>query len=84
MTIEFETNEPDWLVISFADTGIGIAEKDLPKIFEPFFTTKAKGLGLGLTIVKNGIECLEGSIEVESELNMGTTFMIKLPMKICD
>jgi len=59
------------------DTGIGIQEKDKAKIFEPLFTTKAKGIGLGLSIVKNQVELHTGKIYVESIRGKGTKFSFK-------
>ena len=65
------------------DNGKGIAEEILPNIFEPFFTTKnaVKGVGLGLSSVFAIVEKHEGKISVESEVNIGTTFIVKLPLK---
>lgn len=73
----------DEVLVSFADTGIGIPEENLSKIFNLFFTTQnsGKGTGLGLFIVKTVIEDLGGSIRVESKVNQGTTFIITLPIK---
>lgn len=68
-----------WVEISFSDTGQGIAPEVLNKIFHPFYTTKEKGTGLGLAIVHNIIESHNGTIEVRSRLNKGTTFLISLP-----
>jgi signal transduction histidine kinase len=72
--------------IQIIDTGSGIAEKNISKIFDPFFTTKgtakkgeAKGTGLGLAICKQIIEHHTGRIEVQSEVNKGTTFTLYLP-----
>ncbi|MCX8182691.1 MAG: ATP-binding protein [Candidatus Methanomethyliaceae archaeon] len=62
-----------------SDTGFGISEDIKKKLFRPFFTTKPKGVGLGLVVVKRIIERLGGSIEVESEVNIGTKFIIKIP-----
>jgi len=72
----------DFVEIIFNDDGEGIPQENLNKIFEPLFTTKAKGIGLGLAIVKNIIDHHNGKIEVESEVGKGTTFIIKLPIKI--
>jgi len=66
--------------IIFRDTGVGISEENLQKIFEPLFTTKSKGFGLGLAIVKEAIDKHKGAIEVESEVDVGTTFIVKLPL----
>jgi len=68
--------------IDIIDTGVGIPEENLPHLFEPFFSTKpeGKGTGLGLSIVYEIIDEHNGSIEVESSLNKGTAFTIKLPV----
>ena len=69
------------MAVSFADTGAGIPEEDLERIFKPLFTTKAKGIGLGLVIVKTLVEGHGGTIEVESEVGQGTTFTVSLPLR---
>ena len=68
--------------IDISDTGYGIPEKDLLHIFEPFFSSEpeGKGTGLGLSIVYEVIDEHNGSIEVESVVENGTTFTIKLPI----
>ena len=66
--------------IVFEDTGVGISEGNLPKIFNPFFSTRVDGTGLGLSITKNIVEQHEGRIEVESQVNVGTKFIITLPV----
>jgi len=71
--------ENGYQVISVADNGPGISEKEQAKIFEPFFTTKPRGTGLGLAIVKQIIVSHNGTISVTSELGKGTEFTIKLP-----
>jgi len=70
------------IYIEISDNGIGIPEQNLPKIFEPFFTTKevGKGTGLGLSFAYNIIKNHNGTIEVNSKINEGTTFTIKLPV----
>jgi len=65
--------------IVFEDTGIGIPGENLPKIFNPFFSTRSDGTGLGLSITKNIVEQQGGKIEVESQVNGGTKFIITLP-----
>jgi len=68
--------------VKISDDGAGINEENQHKIFEPFFTTKGtKGSGLGLAIVKKNIEEHEGTIRLESEVGVGTTFVIRLPLK---
>ncbi len=69
------------ITIQIADTGHGIAAKDLPKIFDPFFTLKKGGTGLGLALVHRIIENHGGSIDVHSQVGKGTTFTILLPKK---
>ena len=68
--------------VEIRDNGIGIPDQNLPKIFEPFFTTKevGKGTGLGLSIAYNIIKNHNGTIEVNSKVNEGTTFTIKIPI----
>jgi two-component system sensor histidine kinase PilS (NtrC family) len=69
----------EWVKISIADSGNGIALEEKEKIFEPFFTTKENGTGLGLSIVHKIVENHKGSIKVESEVGRGSTFTIYLP-----
>jgi signal transduction histidine kinase/CRP-like cAMP-binding protein len=69
------------LVIEFSDTGCGIPDEIRNKIFEPFFTHgKKHGTGLGLAIVKKIVEDHHGKLEIESEVNRGTTMRILIPM----
>ena len=63
----------------FEDTGCGIPEENLEKIFQPLFTTKPRGIGLGLAITKGLIEQNGGAIEVSSQPEKGTTFIVRLP-----
>jgi len=80
LVIKSSVPEPGWVAISFADTGAGIPAEAMTKVFEPLFTTKAKGVGLGLTIVKTLVEGHKGTIEVQSESGKGSTFTVKLPI----
>ena len=68
-------------VLEFSDTGHGIPADILPQIFEPFFTTKSQheGTGLGLSTVYGIIQQHGGWIEVESEVDVGTTFRVMIP-----
>jgi len=75
----------DFVEISVADTGIGIAPEDLSKIFDEFYRSpnaksyKVEGTGLGLAIVKEIVETHGGSIKVHSELGKGSIFTVLLP-----
>lgn len=73
----------DTIEIKVSDTGKGMEPEMPSKIFDPFFTTKIakKGYGLGLFVVHNIIGEHGGTIDVESSLGHGTTFLIKLPVK---
>lgn len=69
-------------VLRVEDTGSGIAPENRAKIFEPFFSTKPRsGTGLGLGMVKRLVNLYEGTIDIESELRRGTTFVITLPRR---
>ncbi len=84
-TLRVRTDHDDEFVrITISDTGHGIAEEYLDKIFEPLFTTKAKGVGLGLSIVKDFIEKNKGCIVVDSEEGKGTKLTITLPVMTKD
>jgi len=67
-------------VIVIRDTGTGIPKADLDRVFEPFFSTKRKGTGLGLATVARIVEDHQGSLEIASEVNEGTTFTVRLPL----
>jgi len=76
-----ENNQSIMLIIK--DEGIGIAKEEQDRLFERFYRTKnaqnIQGTGLGLHIAKQYIELLDGTIEVYSEINKGTTFLLKWP-----
>ena len=79
-------NDDEYLYLSVRDTGLGIKKDNLKKVFEKFYRVHtgnvhdAKGFGLGLAYVKKIVELHEGEITVDSELGVGTTFVIKLPV----
>lgn len=78
-------DDRDWVVISVADTGIGIDEKNQEIIFESFrqvsegLNRKFEGVGLGLTITKKFVELMGGKITLQSKIGSGSTFIIKFP-----
>ena len=69
------------VVVTISDNGPGIAKSQVSKIFEPYFSTKSKGTGLGLSIVKHNAEMYGGTVQVQSELGKGATFIIQLPTR---
>lgn len=77
--IEVSLHE-EQVVLKIADTGVGIPAENLDKIFSPFFTTKKGGNGFGLTEVYKVIQAHGGDIQVESQVGIGTTFTIRLPI----
>ncbi|MEO7082886.1 MAG: ATP-binding protein [Gemmatimonadaceae bacterium] len=70
-----------WVMLSIADTGVGIPSEDIDRIFDPFFTTKesAKGTGLGLSTVLGIVEQSGGEIRLETEPGKGTVFKLFFP-----
>lgn len=80
-------NEKSTLIVEVQDTGIGIAAKDLDNIFNEFYRAEnakkmvSTGTGLGLSLVKKIVEEYGGKIEVESKINEGSIFRIKLPIE---
>ncbi len=78
--------EPENVIVKIADNGPGIPAEVLPRIWDPFFTTKdvGEGTGLGLSIVHELVERHGGTIEVETQLGAGTTFVVTLPRRMAD
>jgi signal transduction histidine kinase len=66
--------------VVITDTGQGIPSERLSRIFDPFYTTKEKGLGLGMAITHRILEDHKGSIDVQSQVGLGTTFTIHVPL----
>jgi len=72
------------LNIEFNDNGVGIGQEDLKKVFDPFFTNRAKGIGLGLTVCQQIANIHNGSINIQSQKEKGTTVYIQLPIRKYD
>ena len=72
--------EGDYVKLSIKDQGIGISEENLQNIFDPYFTTKQKGSGLGLATTYSIIKNHDGRITVESQIGVGSTFILYLPV----
>jgi signal transduction histidine kinase len=75
--------DADGAVVEVRDTGRGMSPAQMQRIFEPFFTTKGQlgGTGLGLAISKEIVEAHGGTLEVTSELGLGTSFTVRLPQR---
>jgi two-component system, sporulation sensor kinase B len=70
----------DYVTITVKDTGFGMTKEQLERLGEPYYSTKgSKGTGLGMMVVYGIVRAMNGSIKVESEVNVGTTFRIKIP-----
>ena len=80
-TVELNcTTVHDNLEIRISDTGHGISKDELHKIFNMYYTTKQEGTGLGLSVVQQIISLHNGTIQVQSEIDKGTVFIIHLPL----
>jgi putative PEP-CTERM system histidine kinase len=81
ITVE-TTRQGDWVALSVSDNGCGMTEHFIKNsLFRPFRSTKKKGLGIGMFHSKTIVEAHHGRINVESELGVGTTFRVMLPLK---
>lgn len=87
ITVTGKLSKKGKLKLIVADTGIGISEEDLPFVFDRYFQSKDTtkplegGYGIGLSLVKELMELMQGKITVTSELNQGTTFTVVLPIE---
>jgi CheY-like chemotaxis protein len=77
---------PHTMTLWVSDTGSGIAEEVLPNVFDPWFrgTREARGLGLGLSIVRSLVAQLGGTAEIKSEKGRGTRATVHIPVKVLD
>ena len=79
-TLMVTTRRSDgWAEIAVRDSGEGIQREILPHVFDPYFTTRPRGVGLGLAIAHRIVEGHQGTIDVESEVEKGTTMIVRLP-----
>src|SRR4029453_1450447 len=69
----------EWVVLAVQDEGCGIAPEDLDGIFQPFRSSFERGTGLGLAIVHRVVTDYNGTIQVTSDVGVGTTMSVRLP-----
>jgi len=74
------TEDGEWVLVAFRDSGPGLTPEQISNIFEPFYTTKPSGTGLGLAISYGIVERHGGTIEVSSKPDQGATFLVRLPV----
>ena len=77
--VEATLRDSRLLILTVADDGEGIPADELDRIFRPFYTTHEEGTGLGLAVVRQILQRVQGSISVESTEGQGTTFTIEVP-----
>lgn len=80
VAISTEQEGGEIVLVSIADTGVGIPPEDIDKIFHLYYTTKPGGSGIGLSLVFRVAQMHDGSIEVSSEVGRGTTMVVRLPV----
>lgn len=78
--VKIENPDDQSIDITITDNGVGMSEEVLNKVFEPFYTTKEAGTGLGMMISKKIISDHGGKILIESEVNVGTSIKVTLPV----
>jgi two-component system, OmpR family, phosphate regulon sensor histidine kinase PhoR len=85
VSVEAGEEGADWVYIAVADTGVGIAPEDLARVFDRFYRTDESrtrdsgGFGLGLSIARELVDAMGGTIGVSSQVGLGTTFRVRLP-----
>jgi len=86
VTLDIQSTDNDTLCIRVSDTGPGIAPERMPELFQPFNRLNAEkssieGTGIGLTLTRQIVEMMGGTVNVESEQGVGSTFSIELPIE---
>jgi two-component system sensor histidine kinase ResE len=85
VSVEAGEEEADWVYVAVSDTGVGIAPEDLARVFDRFYRTDESrtrdsgGFGLGLSIARELVDAMGGTIGVSSQVGLGTTFRVRLP-----
>jgi signal transduction histidine kinase len=79
LKVTSELQEPDNMLITVQDTGIGIDPKDMDRIFDALFTTKSSGMGMGLSICRTIIEAHGGRLWASAAIPHGSIFRLVLP-----
>ena len=82
LSIFVNLDSPGKVILGVSDTGKGMDKYQVKQVFMPFFTTKSDGSGLGLPFVLKNIEEHGGTVVVESEVDIGTTFIVTFPAAI--
>ncbi|MEZ5958370.1 MAG: HAMP domain-containing sensor histidine kinase [Hyphomonadaceae bacterium] len=88
VTADYEHTDHEVLVLSVSDTGVGIADEDMPKLFKAFTqidataTREKGGMGLGLSIAQRMARTLGGEVTATSERGVGSTFVVRVPLKL--
>jgi PAS domain S-box-containing protein len=75
------SEDKSFVLISVADSGIGLKAEDPPRLFEPFYTTKAEGMGMGLAISRSIVEAHGGRLWATPNADLGATFQFMLPVQ---
>jgi two-component system sensor histidine kinase BaeS len=85
VSVEAGEEGAGWVYVAVSDTGVGIAPEDLPRVFDRFYRTDESrtrdsgGFGLGLSIARELVDAMGGTIGVSSQVGLGTTFRVRLP-----
>ena len=82
LSIKVQLAEDGQVLMSVADTGVGLPPQNIDKIFDAFFTTKAQGTGLGLSITRSIVESHGGRIWATANSGRGATFHFTLPSRL--